>query len=233
MTEITWPTVVILIVTYDRPQEIRATILGLIHHLSYRGQLLYAVCDDGSPEGYLQGIHEAFPDLQIAFSTTKRQGWGANVNVGIRTLVHKNYCFLTEDDQVALTKIDLTSGVALLEALPDLGAIRYDGVAGHALNLELREAETAIGRMNYLRILKSSPHLNVYSNRPHLAAPRFHEVYGTYLVGKTLGQTEESFAHKVRDQEGPDIGCLTDGIALAFDHIGKSRQNTTEDVHHD
>lgn len=231
MSDSTWPPVVVLIVTYDRPAEIRATIEALRRHLIYKGELLWAVCDDGSPNGYLGSIRNSFPSLDIAISRTERRGWGANVNRGLRSLVHKHYCFLLEDDYVALRDIDLTSGIALLEALPDLGAVRYDGIAGHGLDLELRETDTMVGRLNYLRIRKSSSFLNVYSNRPHLTSPRFRETYGDYIEGKTLGETEESFAHQVRDKKGPDIACLADGIALAFDHIGTSRQHTVEDVH--
>lgn len=231
MSDSEWPIVVVLIVTYDRPMEIRATIQALKKHLVYQGELRWTICDDGSPDGYLRDIRADFSELWFTVSRTERKGWGANVNRGIALLDRRYYFFLIEDDYVAQRNIDLTSGMALLGALPDLGAIRYDGLAGHGLDLDLRETNTAIGRMNYLRLRKSSPCLNVYSNRPHLTAPHFHESYGMYVEGRTLGQTEEEFAHRVKDKKGPDIASLVDGIPLAFDHIGRTRQNTVEDVH--
>lgn len=231
MSEITWPTVAVLIVTYDRPMEIRATIGALKEHLRYCGPLQWFVCDDGSPEGYTQTIQRDFPELAIVVSVTQRKGWGANTNVGMRTCAHASYVFLCEDDYVAIRDIDLASGVALMESVRDVGLVRYDGIAGHGLNLQLREADTALGRLNYLRIDKRSPCLNTYSNRPHLQSRKFRKTYGPYLVGKPLGATEDDYAHKVKDREGPDVACLTDGIPLAFMHIGKSRQGSKEDVH--
>lgn len=231
MSDSTWPDIAILIITYDRPKEIRLTIEALQRYLRYEGDLYWRVADDGSPDGYLRDIRDSFPALNITVSRTERRGWGANVNRGIALLDRRYYFFLIEDDYVAQRNIDLTSGMALLRALPDLGVVRYDGLAGHGLDLDLRETNTAIGRMNYLRLRKSSPCLNVYSNRPHLTAPHFHESYGMYVEGWTLGQTEEEFAHRVKDKKGPDIASLVDGIPLAFDHIGRTRQNTVEDVH--
>lgn len=226
-----WPTVAVLIVTYQRPQEIRATIDALREHLKYKGTLQYTVCDDGSPEGYIQDLQDDYPDLELVVSVSLRKGWAGNVNIGMRTCVPANYIFLCEDDYIALWDLDITTGVALLEAQTDLGLVRYDGIAGHRLDLQLREADTAVGRLNYLRISKKSPDLNIYSNRPHLKHRRFHDAYGTYLVGKSLGSTEDDFAHRVKDKEGPDVACLTTGIPLAFDHIGHSWKGSTEDVH--
>jgi glycosyltransferase involved in cell wall biosynthesis len=227
---IEWPTIAVLIVTFDRPEEIRVTIRSLQQRLKYSGPLKWYVADDGSPDGYTQAIQKDFPELSIVASMTHRKGWGSNVNVGMRTCAPAEYIYLNEDDYVAATDVDLASGVALMRA-SDVGLVRYDGIAGHKLNLELREADTQLGRMNYLRISKSSPALNVYSNRPHLRSRKFHKAYGPYAQGKSLGATEDGYAHKVKDLPGPEVACLTTGIPLAFAHIGKTRQGTGEDVH--
>jgi len=223
------PPVTILIVTYDRPQEIRRTINALLHRIQYQGKLRWHIADDGSPGNYVPDILDEFHHLDVHHSITNRKGWGANVNKALAS-IPTDYIFLNEDDYVAFRDMDLTHGVALLEANKELGAVRYDGLEGHKLNLKLRESETTVGRLNYLRIVKDSPDLNVYSHRPHLKHRRLHDQLGTYTENISLGETEDDFAHRVKDHEGPPhIAILPSGIPRAYDHIGKSRQGTSLD----
>ena len=85
--------------------------------------------------------------------------------------------------------------------------------------------------MDYMILERYSPHLNVYSNRPHLKHRRFHSKYGPYSETTPLGMTETEFAHRVKDigVDGPLLAILADGVVRAFDHIGKSRQGTELD----
>ena len=110
--------------------------------------------------------------------------------------------------------------------------VRYDGLAGHRLLLELRERDTEIGKIHFLRLRHDSPSLNVYSNRPHLKHKRFHQFYGLYPEGLKLGETETHFAHRVKDKlrDGPWIVALSSGVENSFRHIGVSRQGTELDV---
>ena len=230
MSESGWPDITIMVITFDRPTEIRRTLYALSAYLEYGGKLLWHLADDGSPDGYLQSLRDEYPDLQLTVSVTKRQGWAANVNKALAS-VKTDYVFLCEDDYVCKRPLNLTRGVALLEAVPTVGLVRYDGIAGHDLDLHLREVKTRAGMLNYMTIDRhTSPHLHVYSNRPHLAHRRFRDWYGEYRVGKPLGQTEEDYAFRVKDdEEGPEVAILSDGIARAFKHIGKSRQGTEAD----
>lgn len=251
-----WPIVSVLIVTYDRPLEIRRTIFALCKHLYYpQDRLRFHLSDDASPPlreavnncpagtPYVDYIRQQFPCLSFSHTTTDRAGWGANVNAGMRyCLQHSDYVFLCEDDYVALRDLDLEAGVALLESTEDLhkpgpaparepiGLVRFDGIAAHWLNLQLREADTRIGAVSYLKIGLDSPFLNAYSHRPHLKHKRFHEAYGYYPEGLRLGETESAFAHAVKGKaSGPWLVTLGDGIERAFEHIGKSRQGTEYD----
>ena len=226
-----FPDISVLIVTYNRPQEIRETLRALREHLRYSGIVHWHVCDDGSPAGYLDNLKADFPALALCTTVTPRRGWGANVNTGLKS-IPEHFTFLCEDDYVAQRPLDLNQGVALLASNTKLGLVRYDGLAGHDLMLHVEECKTGMGALTYLRLLGESKALNLYSNRPHLKHLRFHQQYGEYPMGKPLGITEESYAHKVKDRygSGPGIACLPDGVALAFKHIGKSYQGGTEDV---
>lgn len=229
---ITWPDVGVLIVTYTRPGEIRRVIKALDKHLQYdNGKLVWYLADDGSAGSYVLDIQRDFPNLGFRASVTNRLGWGANVNKCMQ-MIGEKYIFLCEDDYVALYPLDINKGVALLDSkTANIGLVRYDGLAGHRLNLAIEEVDTPIGVIQYLNILKKdSRGLNVYSNRPHLKNIGFHRAYGEYPMGKSLGETESAFAHRVKGiPTGPKLITLENGIVRAFDHIGKSRQGTELD----
>ena len=228
-------TVRIIIVTYDRFEEICKTINALIDLIDYNpDNLIWHIADDGTPGDYLERIAREFRGLYIEATKTYRKGWGANVNKALLSSKEdEDYVFICEDDYVANKKIRLSMGVAVLENVPNLGAIRYDGLAGHlGLRLNLQEIVTPeMGKVDYLIIDPvTSKHFNVYSNRPHLRHRRFTNAHGLYKEGLKLGQTEVEFAHRIRDNGKPYIGILDGGIVRRFDHIGKSRQHTNEDI---
>lgn len=229
-----WPTVAILIVTYDRPVEIRQTINALRSNIRYPGDLAWHIADDHTPDkAYLTSLKLSYRVLRLTYTVTDRKGWGANVNKALLYCWdhYSDFVFLCEDDYVSQRPVDLRKGVLLLQHVKGLGAIRYDGLHGHALDLSLREVKTPVEKVTVLTILESSPHLNVYSHRPHLKHRRFHDAYGMHAEGLKLGETESGFAHTVKDQyaQNPKIAVLMDGLPRAFKHIGKSRQLTEED----
>lgn len=225
------PPVTICIITYDRLPEIKLTIQRLREFFHYDGEIHWHLADDDSPHGYVGNITREFNDLHFTHTSGGRGGWGVNVNTALEFLRDREYVFLIEDDYVAKRPIDIMSGVAVLQNIHTLGAIRYDGIAAHALDLHLREVKTGIGNISYMEIDKASPHLNVYSNRPHLRHRRFTECYGKYPEHVSLGSTEEQFAHRVRDKvKCPGIAVLPDGVMGTFDHIGKSYQGGKHDM---
>lgn len=221
----------ILIITYNRPREIRQTIDALLSHVQYTGLIHWHIADDASPGNYIADLLTDYRYLDMHHTITNRQGWGANVNKALQSIT-TDYTYFNEDDYVAQVDLDLDRGVALLEANHDLGIVRYDGIAGHTLDLELREQDTCLGCLNYLRIRKRSSHLNVYSHRPHLKHRRLHDTVGLYAENLPLGQTEEEFAHRMKDEfagKPPHVAILPEGILRAYDHIGTSRQGSAAD----
>jgi len=238
-----WPTVSILIMTYDRPKEIRQTINALRKHLKYNGTLLWHIADDGTPEPYLANIRNEYRDLHMTATVTERKGFGANANKAYTfCMSHSDYVFFIEDDRPPNREIDLNRAIALMESGSDsnkpkaaserkqIGMIRMDGIAGHWFVMELREAKTRLGNLPYFRLRRDSPFLNLYSNRIHLVHRRFRDHYGAFPENKNLGETESFYAHRIKhDKGGPWIACLVDGIIMNHDHIGVSRQLTDRD----
>lgn len=221
------PDITILLVTWNRPVEIRKTVYGLVKHIRYDGNIKWHLADDNSPDSYVYDIIHEFRFIpEWSYSITDRKGWGANVNQALKG-IETEYVFLIEDDYVCNTDLDFNAGVEVLESQSDVVCIRYDGIAGHSLNLKLRETSTKI---QYMAIDFDSPHLNVYSNRPHLRKHKqMLDDYGYYDEGIKLGLTEESFAHKVKDTKKGKFAILWDGVLNKFDHIGISRQGGEHD----
>jgi len=228
-----WPDVTVLIVTWNRPKVIRRVIQALQENLHYPGAIRWHLADDTSPGSYVADIVHDFPALKFSHTITpKRSGWGINANTALRA-IKTRYVFQIEDDQLASRRLDIESGVFVMEHVPTIGLVRYDGIEGHRLMLYMDETPKINGhRVHFLRIDRyRTKGLNAYSNRPHLKHLRFHETYGMYPEGLNLGSTEETFAHHVLHARGtPDLAALPDGIKRAFKHIGESRQLSKEDI---
>lgn len=232
------PQVDVLVITWNRFEVLAKTWAALKERLHYPN-LRWVIADDHSPDEVVAAIRDQLqPD--ILFRTRKRSGWGMNVNNALKRLT-SNFVFQVEDDYVLRrTHIDLMPGVDILDRYPEFGMIRYGGIGGHDLTCRLRELaampfalfDVAPSRYQIWEILKEqSRMLYVYSHAPHLKHRRFHEVYGYYAVGYKLGFTEEGFAHQFRDvKDGPSIICFPDFVTCYFDHIGKSRQHTKDDI---
>ena len=225
-----WPSITVVIVTYRRADEVRAVIRGLQERIRYHGQLSYHLADGGSPNGYIRDIMADFPHLSVSHTVCTR-GMGANVNTALAA-IPVGYTYLNVDDMVPCRTLDFNAGVALLESVPQIGAVRYDGIEGHrGLVLSLEELDYP--PLYYMRIRRRlSIHQNCYSGRPHLRHPRFTAFYGPYNEGYPLGPTELAYAMRFKGSPwGPSIAVLSSGIEHAFQHIGVSWQGTKHDVH--
>lgn len=247
---IQWPYVTVLIVTYDRLEELSKTVSALHEKLVYpTDRLVFLIADDCTPGPYRDQIFDFWQkshfDTKVMFvSTTINSGWGVNANNALRK-AGQSLVFFIEDDYVLNHPLDLRLGVALLTKNEKLGMLRYRGTAGtdvyyHQQEIDIHDkvpeyqTETGVvGKLNYFVIQPTSLSLYLYSNGPHLKTHRFHEYYGGYPEGLRLGETEESYAHTVKDRIGrsdaPQIAILPDWVSMKFSHIGKSYQLTDKD----
>lgn len=241
-----FPDITVLVCTYNRPKELILTLEALDTHMQYAGALKFLICDDHTP-GYLSKLKSKpiWKQLDPQFvSTEVNSGWGANVNYGLAH-VETDLVFFIEDDYILKETLNLSIGAALMNARPDLGMLRYRGTAGdhllyHQLEADIRadlpdyiQGVGVPGKVSHLQIDSNSPSLYIYSHGAHLKRKRFHEFYGLYPIGLPLGQTEETYAHTVKDKMkeagAPGIAILPDWIPMWFDHIGTSYQHTEHD----
>lgn len=249
------PKVAVQICTYNRFDLIQRTISLLQEHLKYPPELLTLyICDDSSPGGYLNKLRrlDLFrkPWTTIFISTPVNGGWGRNVNNGIRQ-IPEDYIFFCEDDYLLTRDLDLITGIALLMSRTNIGMLRYRGTAGehHVYHqfesdisaylpdnfMYMEAAGSLPNKCTYLQFDSGSPTLWLYSNGPHLKRKSFHVAHGLYPEGLKLGETEEVFAHIVKDNmrnrpyDTPAIAIQPDWIAMHWEHVGESYQGTEAD----
>lgn len=248
------PPVTVLVCTYDRYDMLIETLNILRDNISYPSdKLQWVICDDSSPGNYAKklGKDKAIADLHVkVVSTETNSGWGANVNNGLAA-VTTDYIFFTEDDYQPTAPISLDAMVALMEKQPNIGLVRARGIAGTQVLGLLNEADISEylpdwqdgvgvpGKLNYWQLSSGSATPYLYSNGPHVKHTRFHEFYGLYPTDGLLGETEERYAHTVKDamagrwQEGaPAIAILPADVLMWFNHVGKSYQLTDADKPH-
>lgn len=227
-----WPPVTVLIVTYNRMATIRKVIPRLEAYLHYPGQLLWMLADDGSPEGYVAALCEEFSRLKFSATVTPRGGLGANFNNGLRAAFeHTDYVFLTEDDWVAQSCINLTRGVWLLESAPEIGLVRYDDIVigmryeGAVLKHPYLERDVWVC---YYVADKRSRYLYP-GGHPNLVHRRYYDAYGFYKEGGEIASVERHFSKVLAEQDGPEIAIMSENVGPSlFKHIGKTWKGTEE-----
>lgn len=245
-----WPKIVILLITYKRIEELEKCVIALHNLVKYPlDKTLWAISDDSSPDNYAEKVADIWtrnhlPTSAVYITTETNSGLGANMNNSL-TRFRDYTVFQMESDYIPRKPIDLMAGVALLLKARHIGMLRYRGTAGMTCTYHQKEVditdmypeyysgEGAQGKLNYLELDPQSPTLYLYSNGPHLKSPVFHTYYGLYPEGLKLGQTEESYAHIVKDsmhqENAPKIAILPDFVEMRFDHIGKSYQHSELD----
>lgn len=184
-----WPTLAINIVTYNRKEVLRRTLVGLQDHLSYREGRAVIVADDGSTDGTQEMLKDEFPYVELVQS--QRSGLGANTNAGLRKCFSFSDVVLQlQDDMELLATLDLYSFVEKLVTDETAGFIRLWGVAGHRYTAELKG--------QFWHVFWSSPELYIPSDRPHIKHRRFHDAVGFYPEGRRTAETEEAWCHQCK-----------------------------------
>lgn len=246
-----WPRVDILIITYDRVDEILRTMEALHKRLDYpKDRLRYLIADDCTPGDYQARLAKSyifsFINYEFIPHNNQNLGWGGNANRALR-YSDAPYVLQIEDDYVLRKDLDLRAAVAAMEVTPHMGMLRFRGTAGDHLIYHQMEARIEEwlpdyqdgvglpGRLSYFLIDSGSPGLYIYSHGLHLKRANFHNFYGMYPEGLKLGHTEESMAHTVKDKMktepyAPVICIQPEWIAMWLDHIGKTYQHTALDT---
>lgn len=246
-----FPPITILINTYNRLPELVATVDALKRQLIYpTDKLEWIIADDCSPDNYLAHVRacKVFDGLNVRFiSTPVNSGVGASMNNGFRD-VDTEYCFYTQDDLQPTQPLDLRKSVALMEAQPNIGILRYRALGSDQLyiyrqhEMDLKawlpfpiSGDTSMeGKCVYLIIDKDSPSLYIYSDNPQLRRMSWFNQYGWHFEGLKLGAQEDAYCHRVKQvmNSNPNalwVCCLPEWVNSHYAHIGVTYKETEVD----
>lgn len=173
MMTVDWPRVDIIVITYDRADELLTTLSALTNHalfhfthdledgdpvidFSYPNEKIrFLIADDCTPGDYQAKVrlHLLFALLEKNFRVEwvpaeTNLGWGGNVN---RALKYSDapYVLQLEDDRVLKKDFDLQAAIALMETKPEIGMLRVGGTAGDHYIYHQMEADISPFLPNY------------------------------------------------------------------------------------
>ena len=198
------PEVTILIISYNRPEQLQKTIDALKSYVVYpREKLRWIVADDCSTDGNVKRV--ATTNGCQFVSTAKNGGYGINMNNGLRA-VKTDYVFQLQDHWILQAPLDLRLGVGVLETRQDVGLLRYnstfDGMYG-----KLEYADVSAIAPGYLSEgfkpgltyfwLLTPDTFYIYTDLPNLKHKRFHAYYGGYNENTPMHDVEFGMAEHV------------------------------------
>lgn len=191
-----WPTVAVLIPSFNRGELLNRNLRLLGANLKYQGAVKILVGDDSNDDSLVflpeqSTVKSTFP-IQY-WRNTERLGLGGNLNkliamAGPETLL----AIAMDDDHVLMKPLDITPFVKKLLEDPTAGWVRLMGTDSHKLKASLEGS--------FWRVSWFSDELYITSFRSHLFKLQdWSAMYGPYPVTKFIGECEEQFAHTCID----------------------------------
>jgi len=190
MTEIEWPLVSVLFITYKRFDMLKRTVESFRRNTAYP-RLEQVIADDGSgPE--IQDQIRTLPADVFALAS-KNRGLGANNNNGLRHCTGK-YILMVQDDWECHGPADyLTNAVSVFEANPKLGFINFAG-APHPPDLSQRLQGSAepcyVTPRPYEHDRKED---FLYCDQPHLRSRASLDLVGPYIEDRDMEKCEINY----------------------------------------
>jgi len=214
----------VVVLTYRRLEALKRTLHSFRKNVDVPNYEII-VCDDGSSDRNRQEIERLGADKLICH---ERVGYGINANSGIRA-ARGDYLFHLEDDVLVVPRNHfLRAGIRVLEALPELGCIKYEFescLAKHRVTRQVANYNVEI--LPFPNAKARGFALFCYGNRPHLKHRRFHERYGMYPEGYDVWTTELMFVARVNQCRYLRLAWIRD--SAAFWHIGPQYGTTGHD----
>jgi glycosyltransferase involved in cell wall biosynthesis len=215
-----WPSIAVLIPTFDRAKIVVECVAALQTNLSYRGSINYYVGVDGEDDTTAQLNSSFGPSVTVL--SGPRAGLGGNLNQLIANATEP-LMMQMDDDHILRAPLELCPHVNELMENDDAGWIRLMGIEDHSYTANLR------GRYWYLSW--TSEELYIPSNRPHLKHRRWLDFFPPYVEGVSLYQTEVKYCAQCKDKakqlhyKVPQVLVPLNSLSeTGWDHVGESWQ---------
>lgn len=199
------PKITVLITTYNRIDLLNQTIDALVSNLNYSGEITYVIANDGEEPLSEFTLRVGTRDSQGQYvnatevrTNSPRSGLGTNTNVGLRECFAQSEIVLqTQDDYLLIQQLDLDEHVQKLVEDTSAGWIR----------LRLTQGQNFTGTVvhRYWHLNWHSEGWYIASDQPHLKHKRFHDFHGFYAEGLKVGDTENEWVGRTK-QQGKDRG---------------------------
>lgn len=186
-----WPTIGVIIPTFQRHDIVIRTVELLREYLRYSGRIKIRVSEDGSE---LPSI----PLEDVVVVKGPSRGLGANLN-SLLQAVDTLLVLQSDDDNWLTGPLDLDAHVIQLLNDPLSGWIRLQYIANHRLEARLEGW--------YWHVSWISPELYITSNKVHLKRRDFHDVFGLYPENLNLAETENGFCDQCKRIAENDGHC--------------------------
>jgi glycosyltransferase involved in cell wall biosynthesis len=183
-----WPTVAVLIPTFNRGELLAENLKYMSENLLYKGEVKVIVGDDSDSDELAFNPEKADCRFPISYERhAPRLGLGGNLN-WLHGVTECEIGIALDDDHRLVKSLDITPYVRRLLEDSTAGWIRLMGTDSHKLKAQL---EGGFWRVSWL-----SDELYIASYRAHLfKIKKWGEMYGPYPVTRFIGECEEQFNH--------------------------------------
>lgn len=219
-----WPTVAILVPTFNRAGVCVRTVELLLTNLKYSGELqVFVGCDgsDNTPQLLAEWAMQSGNAQRVTILAQPSGGIGANFN-RLATMAHQETDFLIslDDDHHLVAPINLDRHVAKLRDDMTAGWIHLLLEAVGDEHFDPYKFTAVLDKDHYWRIDWACPERFVMSFRPHLFHWRFIEVMGLLAEGLKTGETEYEYATrtKTRGNQFAGVDVLVPFVGYGRDH---------------
>lgn len=202
----TWPSVCILLLTYEDGQRGTAerTLRAVLDHVRYSGPLHVHIADDGSVSGHvdaLRAIASGYAAVATVGATNAgRRGYGASYNLATQAIHGAHPIVLPlEDDWELRRPLDLDPLVSTIKADNGIECIRL-GYLGHTQDLHGTVIHTHAGQM--LVIDSDSPERHVAAGHPRIETVAWERRVGPWAEGLAAGMTEFEWCGRFAARRG-------------------------------
>ncbi len=224
VTPVDWPTICIMLLTFDRMEAADPVLRAILDGVSYSGALDVHIADDGSPDGYREHLAEiaaGYANVRnVGMTNAQRGGYGRSYNLASQAVHTAAAIVLPLEDDWLLTKpLDLDPLVATLMGDFGIGCIRL-GYIGFTQELRGRiVAPTPAGMM--LVFDATSDERHVAAGHPRLETVEWERAVGPWIEGAAAGATEFEWCGRSAARHGVAWPMdLVHPRGDLFDHIG-------------
>ena len=206
VVHMTWPTVAVVLLTYERTDYACATLESAMDYMTYSGPLALHIADDGSDAEHIKRLARQVETIpghfsQETWTNSERRGYGASYNAATQVVHEIAEIILPLEDDWVLTRLlnldPLVEALMQPDALFDCIRLGYIGYTQ-----PLRGEFCYVSGAHYLRLDPSSPEPHVFAGHPRLETRARQRRVGPWIEGLDPGTTEYEVARRQEAREG-------------------------------